>query len=123
MSLYMVVYTVSRLFSYKRKKRDFSMGKDLRGKELGVGISRRKDGLYTLDWGYALKVKPLHCRNVLNQMASRYANSVIEHSRLVMWMMFDSALENELIAKNPVTKSVKCTSGRKPKEMRALRQE
>lgn len=23
------------------------MGKDLRGKELGVGISQRKDGLYT----------------------------------------------------------------------------
>ncbi len=65
-------------------------------------------------------VKPLHCQNVLNQMAERYANSVIEHSRLVMWMMFDSAVENELISKNPVTKSVKCTSGRKPKEMRAL---
>lgn len=65
-------------------------------------------------------VKPLHCQNVLNQMADRYANSVIEHSRLVMRMMFDSAVENELISKNPVTKSVKCTSGRKPKEMRAL---
>lgn len=29
-------------------------------------------------------VKPLHCQNVLNQMAERYANSVIEHCRLVM---------------------------------------
>ncbi len=65
-------------------------------------------------------VKPLNCQNVLTQMSDRYANSVIEHSRLVMWMMFDGALENELINKNPVTKSVKCTSGRKPKEMRAL---
>ncbi|MCI8307844.1 MAG: hypothetical protein HFH14_07335 [Lachnospiraceae bacterium] len=53
-------------------------------------------------------------------MADRYANSVIEHSRLVMYAMFDSAVENELLAKNPVTKSVKCTSGRKSKEMRAL---
>lgn len=176
------------------------MGKDLRGKELGVGISQRKDGLYTArftdktgkrrqqyfkklqecrNWladaqfedehGNVLQgenstvdawynywidnvkgdnirfntrrnyneryernikpligdmllkeVKPLHCQNVLNQMADKYANSVIEHSRLVMWMMFDSAVENELLAKNPVTKSVKCTSGRKPKEMRAL---
>ncbi len=176
------------------------MGKDLRGKELGVGISQRKDGLYTArftdklgkrrqqyfkklqecrQWladaqfedehGNVLQgenptvdawyqywidnvkgdnirfntrrnyndryernikplignmpikeVKPLHCQNVLNQMADSYANSVIEHSRLVMWMLFDSALENELIPKNPVTKSVKCTSGRKPKEMRAL---
>lgn len=65
-------------------------------------------------------VKPLHCQNVLNQMADSYTNSVIEHSRLVMWMMFDSAVENELIAKNPVTRSVKCTSGKKSKEMRAL---
>lgn len=65
-------------------------------------------------------IKPLHCQNVLNNMSEKYANSVIEHSRLVMWMMFDSALENELITKNPVTKSVKCTSGRKPKEKRAL---
>lgn len=65
-------------------------------------------------------VKPLHCQNVLNQMAERYANSIIEHSRLVMWMMFDSAVENELLSKNPVTRSVKCTSGRKSKEMRAL---
>ena len=65
-------------------------------------------------------IKPLHCQNVLNQMADRYSNSVIEHSRLVMWMMFDSAVENELLTKNPVTKSVKCTSGKKSKEMRAL---
>lgn len=176
------------------------MGKDLRGKELGVGISQRSDGLYTArytdklgkrrqkyfkklqecrNWladaqyenehGNVLncenptvdawyqywidnikgdniryntrrnyndryrinikpyigsmlikEVKPLHCQNVLNKMAERYANSIIEHSRLVMWMMFDSAVENELISKNPITKSIKCTSGRKPKERRAL---
>lgn len=176
------------------------MGKSLKGKELGVGISQRKDGLYTArfvdklgkrrqkyfkklqdcrNWladaqfedehGNVLQgenpavdawynywidnvkgdnirfntrrnyneryernikpligdmflkeVKPLHCQNVLNQMSDKYANSVIGHSRLVMWMLFDSAVENELLSKNPVTKSVKCTSGRKPKEMRAL---
>lgn len=65
-------------------------------------------------------IKPLHCQNVLNQMADGYANSVIELSRIVMYAMFDSALENELILKNPVTKSVKCTSGRKSKRTRAL---
>lgn len=66
------------------------------------------------------EVKPLHCQNVLNEMSSRYANSVIEHTRLVMRMLFDCAVENELLAKNPVTKSVKCTSGRKAKQMRTL---
>ena len=35
---------ISRLFSLKG---DLSMGKDLKGKELGIGISQRKDGLYT----------------------------------------------------------------------------
>lgn len=176
------------------------MGKDLRGKELGVGISQRSDGLYTArftnkrgkriqkyfpklqqcrQWladaqfedehGNVLQnenptvdawykywldnikgdniryntkrnyneryeknikpfigdmlikdVKPLHCQNILNQMAKRYSNGVIKISRLVIWMLFDSAVENELISKNPVTKSVKCTSGREAKQMRAL---
>lgn len=176
------------------------MGKDLRGRELGVGISQRKDGLYTAiftdklgkrrqqyfkklqecrNWladaqfqnehGNPLKsdnptvnawyeywidnvkgnniryntrrnyndrytrnikpyigemlirdVKPIHCQNILNQMASSYSNAVIEHSRLVMWMMFDSAVENEMLSRNPITRSIKCTSGRKSKEMRAL---
>lgn len=176
------------------------MGKDLRGKELGVGISQRKDGLYTArftdkqgkrrqqyfkklqecrNWladtrfddehgnvlkgenptvdawykywinnvkgdniryntrrnyneryekninpligGMLLKeIKPIHCQNVLNQMAGHYSNSVIEHSRLVMWSIFDSAVENSLLEKNPVLKSVKCVGGRKPKETRAL---
>lgn len=176
------------------------MGKDLRGKELGVGICQRKDGLYmarftgrsgkrlqkyfpklqecrqwladaqfedehgnvlhcqnpTVDTWYKYwienvkgsniryntrrnyderyeknikpylgkmfikDVKPIHCQNVLNKMSEHYANSVIGHSRLVMYAMFDSAVENELLYKNPVTKSVRCMGGRKSKEIRAL---
>lgn len=176
------------------------MGKDLKGRELGVGICQRKDGLYTARftdnlgkrrqryfqklqecrqwladaqfndrqenvlqgrepttdawyhyWIENIKggnirfntrrnyseryeknirpaignmllkeIKPLHCQCLLNQMASRYSNSVIEQTRLVMRMLFDSAVENELLTRNPVTKSVKCTSGRKAKAMRAL---
>lgn len=176
------------------------MGKDLRGKELGVGISQRSDGLYTArytdkqgkrrqqyfkklqecrNWladaqfenehgnpltgdnptvdawyqywidnvkgdniryntkrNYQLRydrnikpfignmlikdIKPLHCQNILNQMAGKYSDIVITHSRLVMLMMFDSAVDNEMIPKNPVTKSVKCSNGKKRKEMRAL---
>ena len=176
------------------------MGKDLRGKELGVGISQRADGTYTArftnrmgkrvqkyfkklqecrQWladaqfndehGNVLNsenptvdawfqywidnvkgdniryntrrtynerynknikpfigdmlvkdVKPLHCQNILNQMSGKYSNTVITLSRLVIYMLFDSAMENELIVKNPVTKNVKCISGRKTKQMRAL---
>lgn len=176
------------------------MGKDLKGKELGVGISQRKDGLYTArftdrrgkrrqqyfkklqecrkwiadaqfanEHDSALKcdsltvdawyrywidevkgdniryntrrnydkryqrnikpligdmllkdIKPMHCQNVLNQMNVKYANAVIEHSRLVMLMMFECAVENEIIAKNPVTKAVKCTGGHDSKEVCSL---
>lgn len=37
-----------------------------------------------------------------------------------MWMMFESAVENELFVKKPITKSIKCTSGRESEKMRAL---
>lgn len=176
------------------------MGKDLKGKELGLGISQRANGLYTArftnrfgkrvqkyfrklqeckQWladaqyedehGNVLfgdmptvdawfqywidnikgnnigentkdfyceryekniksyigqflldEVLPLHCQNVLNQMSSHYSNSVIRKTRLVMHMLFDSAVENELIIKNPVKKSVQCKSGKPEKHMRAL---
>lgn len=176
------------------------MGKNLKGKELGVGISQRTDGLYiarftnksgkrvqkyfkklqecrqwladaqfgdkhgnalssenpTVDawfryWLDSVKgeniryntrrnynerydkniapfigdmflkdVKPLHCQNILNQMSGKYSNTVIQLSRIVMWMLFDSAVENEIILKNPVTKNVKCISGKKTKQIQAL---
>ena len=176
------------------------MGKNLRGQEIGVGISQRKDGLYTArftdkngrrrqkyfktlqecrNWlaeaqlqdghGHVLysesmtvdawyqywidnvkgnniryntrrgyndryeknikpligdmllkDVKPLHCQDVLNQMAGVYMNSTIQRTRTLLWVMLDSAVENELLLKNPVTKSVRCKSGKKSKDKRVL---
>lgn len=176
------------------------MGKDLKGKELGVGISQRKDGLYTArftdkkgkrkqkyfkklqecrNWiadaqfndehggidalgdmsvdawfeywitevkgsnvrpntiksykqsfkihiqkyigSMLLKdVKPMHCQNIINNMAYNYKNSTIRQIRETMRGFFESAVENELIIKNPVTKAVKCTKGKKSEPKRAL---
>lgn len=176
------------------------MGKDLRGKELGVGISQRKDGLYTArftdklgkrrqqyfrklqecrQWladaqfedehgnvlqgenptvdawfeywidnikGNTLRknslkdyknkyekhikpfignmllndVKPLHCQNILSNMADNHADSVIRGCRFVMQTMFYSAVENELITKNPVTKSIQAKSRKLSVEKNAL---
>lgn len=177
------------------------MGKDLKGKQLGVGISQRKDGLYTArfvskrtgktvqkyfpklqecrQWyadakfadehgninacgnmtveawfdcwlnnikGNSIRpntrrnyqerfdqnikkcigkmlltdVKPMHCKNVLLQMENDYASSTIGQTRITMFGMFADAVDNELIQKNPVTKSVKCNIGREPKKVRAL---
>lgn len=177
------------------------MGKDLKGKELGVGISQRKDGLYTArfvskttgktiqkyfpklqecrKWyadarfqdehgginangdmtvkawfeywitnikGNSIRpntirnykerfkhnvdrcignmlmseVKPMHCQNVLNQMKDDYKTSTIYQTRITLYSMFSDAVENDVILKNPVTKSVKYNIGKEPKKVRAL---
>lgn len=177
------------------------MGKSLKGRELGTGISQRKDGLYTArftgkdgkrhqkyfkklqecrNWladaqfqdehrsinawedmtvsawfdywienfkagnvksntiinyknrfsnsiepyigNMLLKdVKPMHCQNVLNQMAdSNHKNSTIDLVRTAMKMLFEGAVENEVINRNPITKSVKCTQGKESNKKNAL---
>ena len=177
------------------------MGKNLKGKELGVGISQRKDGLYTArftdrngkrkqqyfkklqecrQWladaqfqdehgsidasgdmtvdawfeywteniksgstkhntvrnykeryKYNIKpymedillkdVKPLHCQNVLNQMfVGNYKDSTINLTRITMNVLFDDAVDNGLITKNPITKSVKAASGNEVSSKRAM---
>lgn len=177
------------------------MGKDLKGKELGVGISQRKDGLYTArfvskqngrtvqkyfnklqdcrQWyadatfkdehgginasgnmsveawfdywienikGDSIRpntirnykerfvrnikeyigrmtlseVKPMHCQNILNQMKNDYKSSTIYQTRMTLYCMFSDATENDIIVKNPVTKSVKYNIGKESKIARAL---
>ncbi|MCJ7856694.1 site-specific integrase [Lachnospiraceae bacterium NSJ-143] len=176
------------------------MGKNLRGRELGVGISQRKDGLYTAriidkrgkrvqkyfkklqecrNWyaealfneestdlaasgnmsvdawfdywlteikGNSLRqhtiinyikiyknvikkyigkmplneVKPMHCQNILNQMDLSYSVGTIKLVRSFMHNLFEGALENDLIFKNPVKKSVKCKLNSIPKQRRVL---
>lgn len=177
------------------------MGKDLKGRNLGVGICQRKDGLYTArfvskrtgktvqkyfpklqecrNWyadakfqdehgginassdmtvtawfdywienikGDSIRpntirnykerfnhnikdcignmlisdVKPMHCQNVLNQMKDDYRTSTIYQTRITLYTMFSDAVENDVIVKNPVTKSVKYDIGKEPKKIRAL---
>ena len=161
------------------------MGKDLRGKELGVGISQRKDGMYTgrfttksgkrkqkyfhklqecRAWmAYAqfedehgdvffsdsptvnawfeywleevkgngiristknnyenllknsaysaigdmeLKdVKHIHCQKILNDLAANHKSSTIKTYRALMWSVFECAVENDFIQKNPVERT------------------
>lgn len=66
------------------------------------------------------EVKPIHCQNVLNQMADTYRNSTIKLTSITMYGMFQSAVDNELILKNPMTKYVRCTSGKPSKPPRVL---
>ena len=52
-------------------------------------------------------VKPMHCQKILNSMAAGYAGSTIYHSYICLNNMFNAALDNDLITKNPVSRSVK----------------
>lgn len=53
------------------------------------------------------EVKPMHCQNVLNVMvAADYAPGTIQQVRITMHVLFESAVENDLILKNPVKKNV-----------------
>ena len=66
------------------------------------------------------EVKPIHCQNVLNRMTDTYRNSTIKMTSITMYGMFQSAVDNELILKNPMTKYVRCTSGKPSKPPRVL---
>ena len=53
-------------------------------------------------------IKPYNCQSVLNEMkAAGRKSSSIDQVKIVMHIIFEYALENELITTNPVTKSVK----------------
>lgn len=60
------------------------------------------------------EVKPMHCQNILNNMVSKgYATASITLTRVTLHSIFSSAQENEMILKNPITKSVKCQVNKK----------
>ena len=61
------------------------------------------------------EVKPIHCQNVLNKMAPRYAESTIYQTRICLYTMFEAAVENDILRHNPVKKSVKIPESKKPK--------
>lgn len=175
------------------------MAKDLRGKELGVGISQRPDGLYTARYTskngrrvqkyfkklqdcrkwiadaqfseehenvitadnptvdawfeywienvksntvknttintykeiykkhiknvigdrLMMDIRPLDCQNVLN-LAAESSQSTIDIARIILSQIFEYAVENMLVSKNPITKSVKVSSRKSKKEKEAM---
>ena len=54
------------------------------------------------------EIRPYNCMEVFNNMRSKgRKQSSIDQVRIVMRLIFDSAVENEVITSNPVTKSTK----------------
>jgi integrase len=71
--------------------------------------------------GMELKdIKPIHCQKVLNMMNEGHKESTIKIHRDLMWSVFECAVENYLIERNPVSRNVKATGGKKTEERKAL---
>lgn len=66
-------------------------------------------------------VKPLHCQKILNKMAEcGYAESTIKQTRITMSNMFDFAVQNDLLSKNPCNKAVKANIGKEVTKKEAM---
>lgn len=175
------------------------MGKDIKGRELGVGISQRKDGLYSgrfvdrdgkrqqryfkrlqecrkwiaeasyqdkhsdvrnignlsLDAWFELwyemngenfryntlkarkrryehdikpvighmpitEIKTIHCQNVMLSLKGKFSKSTLSQTRSLMKILFDYALDNEIISSNPVTRMVTVAGGTEGRMARVL---
>ncbi len=175
------------------------MGKDIRGRELGLGISQRKDGLYSgrfvdrsgkrqqkyfkklhecrqwiadatyqdahsnmqdlenlsLDAWFELwyemnkenfryntlkarrrryehdirpvighmlvkEIKTIHCQSVMLSMKGKFSKSTLSQTRSMMKILFDYAVDNEIIRFNPVTRKVKVVGGAEEQAARIL---
>lgn len=75
----MVKYQLYQGSFLKQKKGDLSMGKDLKGKELGVGLSQRKDGLYQARysdrWGKRKTIYGKNLRELRKELAEAIAGN------------------------------------------------
>ena len=101
------------------------MGKDLRGKELGRGISQREDGVYVARYTnkYGKRVqKVLPKLQELRQWLADegYRTSTIYQTRIALFNMLDYAYQNDVILKNPCNKMVKSEIGKQSRKKQAL---
>ena len=66
-------------------------------------------------------VKPIHCQQVLNNMADAgYSSTTIRAARIVMRNMFEFACENDILLKNPCKRSIKHNIGKPSRTLDAL---
>jgi len=52
-------------------------------------------------------IKPIHIQNYINEAAQKYAPETIKKDYNVLGLIFQTAVDNQLCAKSPMTKSVK----------------
>ena len=67
------------------------------------------------------EVKAMHCQNIMNQLSQKdYSHRTILDTRQKLHCMFESAVENKLVASNPITKSVRVKDNYDEQEPRVL---
>lgn len=76
------------------------MGKDLKGRELGIGICQQS--------------------NFTKMAKEGYRNSTIYQTRIALYNMLEFAKENEVIRSNPCKRSVKSDIGKETEKKEAL---
>ncbi len=63
-----------------------------------------------------LEVKPIHCQDILNKLTPEYAESTVYQCRITLYVLFEAAVENDILGRNPVKKSVKVPPGKRQKK-------
>ena len=66
-------------------------------------------------------VKPFACQQIMNRMAEqKCTSSTIYQARIALFNMFDYAVQNDVIIKNPCNKTVKANIGKEVSKKEAL---
>ena len=65
-------------------------------------------------------ITPMHCQRILNHLNEKHKMSTIRTHRTFIWSVFECAVENDLIEKNPVRRSVRATGGEKTEGRESL---
>ena len=67
-------------------------------------------------------IKPLHIQQYINQAAEKFAPETVKKDYNCLKLIFDTAVDNQLCMKSPVTKSIKLPKYKTVKEKHALTQ-
>lgn len=68
-------------------------------------------------------IKPIHIQTYLNQAAQKYAPETVKKDYNCLKLIFDTAVDNQLCAKSPITKSIKLPQYKTVKDKHAFTQE
>ena len=72
---------------------------------------------------YVDEIRPVHIQKYINQAAKTHAPETVKKDFNVMKLIFDTAVDNQVSSKNPITKSIKLPKYETTQEKQAYTQE